>query len=137
MNHFFVSRPITYFPISISGLWIESSLHISSYYLASSSFLHHSIRSSTSYSISSIISLIVQNFTTSEYIISLQNNKKTSTPSTLPWDYSLSDCSYLPLLQSLQSSKSQKKNIFNKKSHFLISSQYSTVMKQNIIDVIR
>lgn len=136
-NNFFVSRPITHFPISISGLWIESSLHISSYYLSSSSFIHHSIRSSTSYTISSIISQILQNFPISDYILKLQNNKKSSTPSTLPWDYSLSDCSYLPLLQSVQSFKSQKKNIFNKKCNFLVSSQYSDVMKQNIIDVIR
>ena len=142
-----IARPITYFPISISGLWIESSLHISSYYLSSSSFIHYSIRSSTSYTISSIISSIIKSFTTSNYIISLQDNNqnnnqenKSIIPTSLPWDYSLSDCSYLPLLQSIQSSsksKSNKKTIFNKKCRFLVSSLYSNIMKQNIIDVIR
>jgi hypothetical protein len=57
----------------------------------------------------------------------------------LPWDHSLSDCTYLPLLQSVTQElpSNETKKVFSDQLYFLISSQYSFGFRENMKEVIR
>jgi hypothetical protein len=144
------------FPISVTGLWIESSLQNSSYLSSTllASSLHKAFWSSSPHTLSDLILAITQVFSVSHYFMSLQDMKDTSLLP-LSWDSSLSDCAYLPLLPTLfpalfrhqhQQQKQQEPlsshhlretKLFPEKSYFLISPQYSYGLRENMKEVIR
>lgn len=131
-----VSSTLPLFPIAVTGLWIESSIQTHSYTFSPllSTFLHKFCPSSCSHSLSELISTLTQKFSVSHYFMSLQDIETKS----LPWNHSLSDCTYLPLFHSTrQEIVSQKKRIIFDKSYFLISPQFSNTFKDQMKEVVR
>lgn len=119
-------------PISVTGLWIESSIQNLAY-LSSSSFHKHSW-SDKNLTCSELVSEISQEYSASQYFMSLQESRCHS----LPWDHSLSDCTYLPLLQGVsQEISSNQTKVFPDQLYFLISPQYSSGFRENMKEVIR